>query len=304
VIVALTHDDIVDDRELARQIEAIDLILGGHDHDPTTFYEGDTLIVKAGYDAHYLAAIDLAIDRESDEEVVEVVPTAWRYLSTAGVAPDPKIKAVVDRYEGQLDEELAVPVGTTTVTLDTRRSTVRSAESNFGNLVADALRAGLKADVALMTGGGVRGDRTYDPGTVLTRKDILTELPFGNFAVLIELSGSDLLMALENGVSQIEEGAGRFPQISGMSFSYDLSSAGNRIIEAEVGGQPVDASRFYKVATNDYLYGGGDGHKSLSDGKVLIGSSQGNLLAKMVMDYIAQQGEIAPQVEGRIVRAK
>ena len=80
VIVALTHDDIADDRELARSIEEIDLILGGHDHDPITFYEGDTLIVKAGYDAHYLAALDLAVDRvkQGDAEEVEVVPTSWR----------------------------------------------------------------------------------------------------------------------------------------------------------------------------------------------------------------------------------
>ena len=305
VIVALTHDDIADDRELARSIEEIDLILGGHDHDPITFYEGDTLIVKAGYDAHYLAALDLAVDRvkQGDEEEVEVVPTSWRYLSTAGVAPDPKIKAVVARYEEQLDQELGVPVGTTTVALDTRRSTVRTAESNFGNLIADAMRAELGADVALMNGGGIRGDRTYDPGTVLTRKDVLTELPFGNVAVLIELSGADLLAALENGVSQVEDGAGRFPQVSGMSFTYDPSRPpGSRIVEAEIDGRPVEASRVYKVATNDYVYGGGDGYEAFSRGRALIDPSGGTLLASMVMDYIAKQGEIAPETEGRITR--
>jgi 5'-nucleotidase / UDP-sugar diphosphatase len=305
VIVALTHDDIADDRELARSVEEIDLILGGHDHDPITFYEGDTLIVKAGYDAHYLAALDLTIDRveEGDEEVVEVVPASWRYLSTAGVAPDPKIKAVVARYEDQLDQELGVPVGTTTVALDTRRSTVRTAESNFGNLIADALRTELGADVALMNGGGIRGDRTYDPGTVLTRKDVLTELPFGNVAVLLELSGADLLAALENGVSQVEDGAGRFPQVSGMRFTYDPSNPpGSRIVEAEIGGQPVESSRVYKVATNDYVYGGGDGYEALSRGTALIDPSGGTLLANMVMAYIERQGEIAPQLEGRITR--
>jgi 5'-nucleotidase / UDP-sugar diphosphatase len=305
VIVALTHDDIADDRELARRVEEIDVILGGHDHDPITFYEGGTLIVKAGFDAHYLVAVDLALDRvkKGDEEEIEVVPTAWRYLSTAGVAPDPKIKAVVARYEDQLDQELAVPVGTTTVTLDTRRSTVRTAESNFGNLIADAMRAGLGADVALMNGGGIRGDRTYDPGAVLTRKDVLSELPFGNVAVLIELSGADLLMALENGVSQVGDGAGRFPQVSGMSFTFDPSRPpGSRVVEAAIGGQPVEASRIYKLATNDYVYGGGDGYEALSRGTARIDPSGGTLLANMVMDYIAQQGEIAPATEGRITR--
>jgi 5'-nucleotidase / UDP-sugar diphosphatase len=304
VIVALTHDDLADDRALASTVEGIDVILGGHDHDPITFYEGDTLIVKAGYDAHWLAAIDLVLDRvkEGDEEVVAVVPS-WRYRSTAGVAPDPEIKVVVDRYEDRLDEELGLPVGTTTVELDTRRETVRAAESNFGNLVADAIRDGVDADVALMNGGGIRGDRTYPAGTVLTRGDVLRELPFGNVTVLIELSGADLLAALENGVSQVEDVVGRFPQVSGMRYAYDPSKApGSRIVRVEVGGQPLDLGSMYKVATNEYVYGGGDGYEALSKGKALIDASGGTLMASMVMDYITRKGEIAPQVEGRITR--
>jgi len=245
LIIALTHDDIADDRHLARSVDGIDVILGGHDHDPITFYEGDVLIAKAGYDAHYLAAIDLAVDRvkERDKEVVQVIP-AWRYLPTAGIAPDPEIKAVVDRYNAELDEELDVPVGTTTVALDSRRATVRTAESNFGNLVADAIRAAVGAHVALANGGGIRGDRLYDPGTVLTRKDILSELPFGNVTVLIELSGADLLAALENGVSQIEGTAGRFPQVSGMTCRYAASRpAGSRIVAVEFSGAPLEFGR-------------------------------------------------------------
>jgi 2',3'-cyclic-nucleotide 2'-phosphodiesterase (5'-nucleotidase family) len=305
VIVALTHDELAEDRELARQVEAIDVILGGHDHDPITFHDGRTLIVKAGYDAHYLAAVDLAIERvqQGDEEVVEVVPTAWRYTSTAGAPPDPEIAAVVARYEAQLGQELAVPVGTTTVMLDSRRGTVRTAESNFGNLITDAMRASVDADVGLMNAGGIRGDRTYDTGTVLTRKDILTELPFGNVTVLIQLSGADLLAALENGVSQIESDAGRFAQVSGMSYVYDPKRPpGSRIVEVEVGGDPLDTGRTYRVATNDYVYRGGDGYEALGRGAPVIDASGGALLANMVMDYIKQRGEIAPRVEGRITR--
>jgi len=304
LIIALTHDDIADDRALARSVDGIDVILGGHDHDPITFYEGGVLIAKAGYDAHYLAAIDLVVDRvmEREEEVVEVIP-AWRYLSTAGVAPDPDVKAVVDRYNAELDAALNVPVGTTSVALDSRRITVRTAESNFGNLISDAIRTAVGADVALTNGGGIRGDRTYDAGTVLTRKDILSELPFGNVTVLIELSGADLLAALENGVSQIEDTAGRFPQVSGMTYRYDASKpAGSRIVAVEVGGAPLEMGRIYKLATNDFIFAGGDGYAALTRGKAIIDASAGTLMASMVMDYIAQQGEIAPQVEGRITR--
>jgi len=231
-----------------------------------------------------------------------VIP-AWRYLPTAGVAPDPEIQAVVDRYDAELDEELNVAVGKTTVELDSRRTTVRTTESNFGNLMADAIRAAVGADVAIVNGGGIRGDRTYDAGTVLTRKDVLSELPFGNVTVLIELSGADLLAALENGVSQVEDTAGRFPQVSGMTYRYDASKpAGSRIVQVEVGGRPLEMGKIYKLATNDYIFGGGDGYAALTRGKPIIDASGGTLMASTVMDYIAKQGEVAPEVEGRITR--
>ena len=228
IVVALTHDDLSDDRRLLREVEGIDLLLGGHDHEPISIVESGTLIGKAGY-GHYVVAIDLNVARvmDDDEEVVEVLPS-WRFVSTAGVAPDADIKAVVDAYNAELDEELDVPVGTTAVALDSRRSTVRLEESNMGNLIADATRETLGADVAIANGGGIRGDKTYDAGATLTRKDILAELPFGNTAVLIELSGADLLAALENGVSQVEDTAGRFPQVSGMRYSLRCRAGAGR----------------------------------------------------------------------------
>jgi 5'-nucleotidase/UDP-sugar diphosphatase len=304
LIVALTHENLADDRELARRAPGIDVILGGHDHDPMTIYEGGTLIAKAGHDADYLVAIDLRVDRveKHGKQVVQVLPS-WRYLSTAGVAPDPDLEAVVDGYQSELDQELGQPVRTTTVLLDTRRSTVRVAESNFADLVADAMRAGVGAEVTLTNGGGIRGDRTYDAGTVLTRKDILTELPFGNVVMLIELSGADLRAALENGVSQVEDAAGRFPQISGMTFSYDPAKpAGGRIAKVEINGAPLDPGRIYKVATNEYIFGGGDGYTALGRGKPLIDASAATLMATTVMNYIAGEDKIAPKVDGRITR--
>lgn len=304
LIVALTHDDLADDRRMASEVDGIHLMLGGHDHDPISIYEGGTLIAKAGYDAHYLLQVDLKVDRvmKKDEEIVTVLPT-WRFISTAGVEPDADMQAIVDSYNKELDKDLLVPVGTTTVELDSQRNTVRTKESNIGNLIADAARETLGADVAIANGGGIRGDRTYDAGTVLTRKDILTELPFGNTAVLIELAGSDLLAALENGVSQVEDKAGRFPQVSGLRYSYDASKpAGSRITEITVGDAPLDLGEIYKVAVNDYIYGGGDGYGALIKGKAVIDPSGAVLLASVVMNYIEKKGEIAPEIEGRITR--
>ncbi|MDH5411701.1 MAG: bifunctional metallophosphatase/5'-nucleotidase, partial [Alphaproteobacteria bacterium] len=222
VIVALTHLSMADDIALARGVKGINAILGGHDHEPIAWQEGNVSILKAGYDARHLGALDLSVEwvESRGKKKLQVVP-AWRLTSTAGVAADPAIKAIVDKHNAKLDEDLNVPVGETKVMLDSQRASVRTAETNMGNLIADAMRAGVKADIAISNGGGIRGDRTYDAGTVLTRKDVLTELPFGNVTVLLEMTGADVLAALENGVSQVEEKAGRFPQVSGLSFTYD-----------------------------------------------------------------------------------
>ena len=284
VIVALTHLEFAADRVLAREVNGINLILGGHEHDPITFYEGGVLIHKAGYDAHYLAAVDLVVDR----------------VERRG-KPDPAIKTIVDKHNATLDEQLNVAVGKTAVELDSRRATVRTMESNFGDLITDAMRAGVGADVALTNGGGIRGDRTYDPGTTLTRRDILSELPFGNVTVLMEISGADLLAALENGVSEVENRAGRFPQISGMTLIYDPSAPkGSRITELKIGGKPLDMSRTYRLATNDYMASGGDGYAVLKSGKLLVDASGATLMATTVMHYISGQGSVAPKTEGRI----
>ena len=301
IVIALTHLDLAEDRALARSA-GIDIILGGHEHDPIMLYEGGALILKAGTDARYLAVADIVLEkRESRGRVRVSMRPEWKLVSTAGITPDPDIAALVKTYEDALDAELDVAVGTTSVELDSRRATVRTRESTMGNLIADAIREGVGADIALTNGGGIRGDRTYPAGVTVTRKDVLTELPFGNVAVLIELTGAQLLAALENGVSRVEDTAGRFPQVSGLSFAFDAGrEPGERVSEVRIGGQPLDPARIYRVATNDFLYAGGDGYTTLSEGRAIIDAVGGKLMASMVMDYIAQRDTIAPKIEGRI----
>jgi len=302
VIVALTHLDMATDIRLAREVDGINAILGGHDHDPVAWLAGRVPILKAGYDAHHLGALDLSVEwvESRGKKRLEVVP-AWRLTSTAGVAPDPKIQAIVDKHNARLDEELNVPVGKVAVLLDSQRASVRAKETNIGNLIADAMRKAVSADIAITNGGGIRGDRTYEAGTVLTRKDVLSELPFGNVTVLLELSGADVKAALENGVSEVEKMAGRFPQVSGLSFTYDPSApVGARIDEVKIGGAALDPVKMYRVATNDYMAGGGDGYAALKNGKALIDASGATLMATTVMDYIAANAPVAPKVEGRI----
>ena len=272
------------------------------DHSYGTFYDGITAYVETSIDGQFLTPIDLMVDvsEKDGKRVVKWTPS-FRFIDTATVTPDPESQALADEYTAKLDATLNVEIGVTETELDSRRNTVRAVESSMGNLIADAIRGQTGADIALMNGGGIRGDRTYDAGAKLTRRDILTELPFGNISMITELPGSQVLLALENAVSQIEKGAGRFAQVSGVTFTVDPSAeAGARVSEVIVGGAALEADKLYKVAVNDYILGGGDGYAALGGGKVLMNVGGGNLMANDVMAYVEKMGTVKPMVEGRI----
>ncbi len=303
VVIALTHLDIDQDRALARAVPAIDVILGGHEHDAITYYEHGTLIHKSGSDAHFLGAVDLDVrTAESGGRKVTTVLPSWRMIANAGTPPDPEVAPIVAKYTDRLDRELGQPIGIIAVELDSRVDTVRSAEARIGNLIADALRTQLGADVALTNGGGIRGNRIYPAGTQLTRRDILTEMPFGNHAVLLEITGADLRTALESGVSEVEGKAGRFPQVAGLTVVYDPERSPNRRIrDVQVGGKPLDDAATYKLATTDFLAAGRDGYASLTRARMVGDTRFAPLLTQVVTDYVKAKGTVAPQLDGRIL---
>src|SRR5207237_10393841 len=102
-------------------------------------------------------------------------------------------------------------------------------------------RVSLKADAAMMNGGGIRGNKVYPVGATISRRDVLNELPFGNRAIAVEVDGRALRQAIENGLSLLPASAGRFPQVAGLSVEADPSRpAGMRATSIAVGGQPLD----------------------------------------------------------------
>jgi 5'-nucleotidase/UDP-sugar diphosphatase len=302
IVVAVVHADHAADRALVAS-HAFDVVISGHDHDYMTGYDGVTAYVETSTEAQYLAPLDLAVDVtvKDGKRTIAWVPS-FRFVDTRTVVPDPDTQELVDAFKAKLDATLNVEIGTTVGPLDSRRNIVRTQEAAIGDLIADAMRAANGADAAITNGGGIRGDKEYPAGTVLTRRDVLTELPFGNVTVVVELSGADLLAALENGFGQVQEGAGRFPQVSGLKIVVDLTApAGSRVKSVSVGDKPLDGAATYKVATNDFMLGGGDGYSALGHGKVLIGPRGGNLMANDVINYIAATGKVDIAVEGRIV---
>jgi 2',3'-cyclic-nucleotide 2'-phosphodiesterase (5'-nucleotidase family) len=281
----------------------VDLILTGHTHDLFINYDGQTAMVESNYDAHYVTAIDIAIDvkLEGGRRVTSWWPE-FRVTDTATVTPDPDVAAVVARYEDELSKQLDRAIGTTAVELDSRYATVRTREAAIGDLIADGLRWSAQTEVAVTNGGGIRSGKIYAPGSSITRRDILSELPFGNRLVTIDIAGSGLKAAIENGLSQLPSPAGRFPQVSGLTIEADPSRpSGHRVLSIKVGDAPLDESKNYTVATNDFMTRGGDGYTTFQEAKAVLPPADSPLMASEVMDYIEHIGTVRNDGTGRIV---
>jgi 2',3'-cyclic-nucleotide 2'-phosphodiesterase (5'-nucleotidase family) len=302
IVIGVIQADHTSDRAIMAS-HAFDLIVSGDDHDYYTGFDGVTAYVETSTEAQFLSPVDLTVTYTvKDGKKTVTWEPSFRFIDTKNVTPDPDTQKIVDEFGKKLDQQLNVQIGTTVGALDSRRNIVRKEESAMGNLIADAMRSSNEADVAITNGGGIRADKQYPAGTVLTRKDILSELPFGNLTVVTLVTGKAIKDALENGFSQWEDGAGRFPQISGMKVVADLKQpVGSRVVSVTVGDKPLDPAATYKVATNDFMLGGGDGYTALSTGKALVGARGGTLMASDVIDYIAAAGKVDAKVEGRIV---
>jgi 5'-nucleotidase / UDP-sugar diphosphatase len=282
---------------------AVDLILSGHNHDLHIDFDGRTAFVESEQDANYVTVVDIDVARTRDE-ASRSLPwwPDFRVVDTAKIDPDPSMLAKVRDYQAGLEKRFHVEIATLAAPLDSRTEAVRSGESAIGNLIADALRAAATAEVAIINGGAIRGDKFYPAGTKLLKRDILDELPFGNKTILTIVPGNAIPAALENGFSLVERLSGRFPQVAGLSIVADPAAPpGARVKTVTVNGEALDPGRDYKLATNDFLARGGDGYGMLA-GKTHVSADSGTrLVALDVIDYVEALKLIDAKVEGRIV---
>lgn len=301
-IVAVVHASRSQDYAL-NATGVLDLILTGHDHDLFINYDERGAVVESSYDAHLVVVVEATIEvNERDGRRSMTWWPGFRIVDTATVTPDPEVAAVVAKYEQEFTREMDVSVGTTAVELDSRNSTVRTREAAIGNLFADAMRASAKTDVGLTNGGNIRAGRVYAPGSSITRRDILAELPFNNRVVTVEINGQKLRRVIETGLRSLPDATGAFPQVSGLTIEADPARpAGNRIIAIKVGAEPLDEAKIYTVATNDFLASGGDGYDLLRDANHLLPAGDSPMVANEVMAYVRRIGTVRTGVEGRIV---
>ena len=280
-----------------------DVTLTGHSHDLRIEYDGKGAMMESGENDQFISIIDLALDKQiKDGKTKFSWRPNFRIIDSTLVMPDADMLAKVKVYEAELSKELDVSLATLDVPLDTHEASSRTSETAFGDFVADAIRAATGADVAVVNGGGLRGDKDYATGSPFTRKDVLTELPFGNKTVLVKITGAGIVAALENGFSKLPETAGRFPQVAGMVVAADVGkAAGSRVISVTVSGKPLDPAATYTLATNDYMLNGGDGYAAFKAAEVVRGPEAGGLMANDVMVWARKAGHITAKVEGRLL---
>jgi len=279
-----------------------ELLLTGHTHDLLVSYDDKCALVESGYDAHEVTCVDVTIMvREENGKRTVTWRPQFRVIDSGSVTPDPEVAAAVARFEAMLIDKMGEAICITEVALDSATATVRTREAAIGNLFADAMRINMRADAAILNGGGIRAGKTYEPGSRISQGDVLAELPFGNRIVVLEMSGADLKRAIENGLSRLPQSAGRFPQVSGMAVEFELARPpGSRITAMRIAGAPLDEARTYRVATLDFLARGGDDYTMFAAARRITPDNDAPLMVNEVVEYLRKLGTAKTSVEGRM----
>ncbi|MCF3974803.1 bifunctional metallophosphatase/5'-nucleotidase [Paracoccus salsus] len=315
-IIALTHEGYKRDQELAAAVPGLDAIVGGHSHSalgtmdnavgpyPTMVAGADGVevpVVQAYAYSKYLGHLKLTFDDYGKVTRVEGEPI----LMDASVTPDEETLARIRELAAPIDELRNKVVAQTSAPIDGDRVNCRARECEMGNLVADAMLDRVKDQgigIAIANGGGLRA--SIDAGPV-TMGEVYTVLPFQNTLATFQLLGSDVIAALENGASQIEEGGGRFAQVAGIRYTIDPEAEpGSRVSDVMVRDgdewSAIDPTATYGVVSNNFMRGGGDGYDVFAT-NARNAYDFGPDLAEVLADYLAGQGPAyAPSLDGRI----
>jgi 5'-nucleotidase/UDP-sugar diphosphatase len=312
-IIVLSHSGYVVDQDVAANTTGVDVIVGGHSNtylsntneDAVGAYPtmvGETAIVQAYAYGKFLGELNVTFNDAG--EITEAVGEPLVMDGTVG--EDEATVARITEAAIPLQEIRNKVVASAADLIDGDRAVCRVQECAMGNLVADAMLARVKdqgVQIAIANSGGLRS--SIDAGEV-TMGEVLTVLPFQNTLSTFQVSGQTVIDALENGVSQVEEVKGRFPQVAGLKFTFDLAVAPNegRIQEVMVADGDnfvaIDPAKMYNLVSNNYVRGGGDGYKMFRSAANAY--DFGPDVADVLAEYMAAQGPVAPYTDGRITQ--
>ncbi|MEM9872496.1 MAG: 5'-nucleotidase C-terminal domain-containing protein [Pseudomonadota bacterium] len=305
IIIALNHVGLNKDLAIAEAVPGIDVVIGGHSHTLMTNDDaetpayptmvGGTPVAQAYAYTKYLGHLTVTFDDDGNVTASSGEPM----LLDASVEPDAAFIARIAEMGAPIEEMKTRVVAEAAEAIEGGRDVCRAMECPMGSLIADAMLdrvADQGIEIAIQNGGGIRA--SIDAGEI-TMGEVLTVLPFQNTLSTFQVTGSAIVAALENGVGQIEDGAGRFPQVAGMSYAFDASKpAGERVSDVMVGGAPIEMDKVYGVVSNNYVRNGGDGYAMFVDAENAY--DFGPDLADVTAEYLAEQGPFTPYTDGRI----
>lgn len=315
-IIALTHVGYPRDLAAIAKIPDVDVVVGGHSHsllsntDPKAEGPYPTMVdnpggykvpvVQAASYSRYLGDLVVTFDDNGVVKDAKGDPILIDFSFT----PDPSLTARIAELAKPIEELRKKVIGSSEAPIQGDRTVCRVEECSMGNLVADAMLDRGKSQgmsVAIQNGGGLRA--SIDAGDV-TQGEVITVLPFQNTLATFQLTGADIRKALENGLSQIEQGAGRFPQVSGLKYTFDKTKpAGSRLVsvEAKEGDAFVvlDDAKTYGVVTNNFMRAGGDGY-SIFETAGKNAYDFGPDLADVTAEYLAAHSPYKPYTDGRV----
>ncbi len=288
LIVLLTHIGVDGDRQLAREVAGVDVIVGGHSHtrlsDPAV--ENGVIIVQAGAHNRNLGRLDLVVEQDRvishTGELIELWPRD---------GGDPELRSLVARWEAKITEDFGAVIGR----LATAWRREYHAESNIGNWLAEQVRVFSEADFGVLNSGGIRKDLSVGP---ITRLDVQEILPFDNVVTTFGCTGAELmLLARENARAAAFETHGIL-QIAGLRYRYAVDGDDVELLDVTVGGEPVDPERVYTGASVDYVaVGNAERYLGFVPRRT---ENLGARVADVIEDAVRKAGTIDARVDGRM----
>ena len=318
-IIVLSHSGFPVDLEIATKVDGIDLIVGGGSNTllsntaenadgpypiwVNTPNGGRTAVVQAYAYGKYLGRLNVTFD---DQGIVQSA-IGEPILLDHSISEDEKVKARIAELAVPLAELLEEVIAEAATTVDGSGDSCRKQQCEVGTLVATAMLEHMKpfgVDIAITNAGGIRASLEKGP---ISTGEILTTFPFEEVLSRFKLKGSDVVAALENGVSEVEEMHGKFPQVAGIRFEFTLSKQPNtgRILKVEVmqDGEwaSIDPDKIYGITTGQFLRSGKDGYSVLAENA--INPHDGiKLLTDVVADYLTANSPYTAIVDNRIVQ--
>ncbi|KAI1285501.1 Trifunctional nucleotide phosphoesterase protein YfkN [Halotydeus destructor] len=267
-VIALTHMRTPNDCRLAENVDEIDLILGGHDHDYEVKKVNGKFIIKSGTDFRQFSKIDIIFksDKTFDIEIKEM------NVNSTDFEEDENLKNELNKYSGIIEGKMDTLLGQFGCDLDGRFASIRTRETNLGNFVCDIMLASTHSDCAILNSGTLRSDRIHVKGDFKLR-DLVTIMPMMDSMIVLSATGEQIWKALENGVSQWPKLEGRFPQVAGLKFAFDPTKPQKQRIDPayiKIGDEYLDLHQKYRLVTKAYLGQGKDGYNVFKDCEVLV----------------------------------